>query len=310
MTLFRGVELPEAYTGGIVTIGNFDGVHRGHRQMLGELKRLATAAGAPAVVMTFDPHPLQLLRPDEAPPRLTSIERKAELLGELGIDAVFAYETDHALLGLTPEEFFSQIVLGRLRARGLVEGPNFCFGKDRAGDVDTLRQLCNSAGLTCEIIEPVELGGGMISSSRIRAQIAAGDVVAAAENLGHRHRVTGVVAHGAGRGATVGFPTANLEQLDAMLPADGVYAAEAIHGADRYTAAVNIGANPTFGEAQRKVEVHLLDFTGDLYGTTLSLEFLTRIRQVVEFRDRGALREQIETDLKAVRAVANAEISR
>lgn len=310
MTLVRGNELPVEFTGGIVTIGNFDGVHRGHQEMLAVLERVAGDAGAPAVVMTFDPHPLELLRPDDVPPRLTTSRRKSELLAEYGVDVVLAYPTDRALLALTPAEFFLQIVRNRLGARGLVEGPNFCFGKDRAGNVDTLRGLCDEAGLSCEIVTPVVVAGDLISSSRIREQIAAGNVEAAADWLGHHYRITGTVAHGAGRGGAVGFPTANLVDVETLIPANGVYAALARLDGQQWPAAVNIGANPTFGDTQQKLEVHLLDFEGDLYGRELNLDFLARLRDVVEFKDATALAAQIEHDLKAVRALADGKASR
>lgn len=310
MTLICGKELPEEFSGGIVTIGNFDGVHRGHQEMLSVLKRIAGTVGVPSVVMTFDPHPLELLRPHDVPPRLTMLQRKADLLTQHGVDAVLAYPTDRSLLSRSPAEFFTQIVVDRLHARGVVEGPNFCFGRDRAGDVDTLRQLCDESGLSCEVVVPVVVDDDLISSSKIRAQIVAGNVNVAADWLGHNYRVTGTVARGAGRGASVGFPTANLENVETLIPANGVYAGRAFLGEEMHTAAVNVGTNPTFGDARQKLEVHLLDYEGDLYDREFTLEFLTRIRDVVEFKDAAELQTQIDQDLKEVRAVAEKRASR
>ncbi len=306
MHIQRDFQQPDKYHGGWVTIGNFDGVHRGHQSMLATLVARAGAANSPAVVMTFDPHPIALLRPQQTPPALSLLDHKLELFALHGIDTVVVYPTDHALLQLTPDEFFREIVLGKLNAIGLVEGPNFFFGHHRAGNVQTLRTLCEASGCSLNVVPAVIVNGQMISSSEVRARIASGRITEAVEMLGHPYRVRGVIAEGAARGRTIGFPTANLEGITTLLPPDGVYAGVCVVDERIYPAAINLGQNPTFGETARKFEAHLLGFAGDLYGRTLDVDLLARVRDVVRFESSEALKQQLNHDLETVRALANA----
>lgn len=306
MHIQRGFQYPDQYRGGWVTIGNFDGVHRGHQSMLSTLVSRARQAGAAAVVMTFDPHPISLLRPQQTPPALSLLDHKLELFENYGIDTTVVYPTDHPLLRLTPEEFFQDIVAGKLNALGLVEGPNFFFGRNRAGSVQTLRTLCEASGRSLEIVPAVVVNGRMISSSEVRSRIAAGQIAEAVAMLGHPYRVRGTVGKGAERGRTIGFPTANLSGITTLLPPDGVYAGVCVVGGETCPVAINLGPNPTFGEAGRKFEAHLVGFTGDLYGQTLDVDLLARVRDVVRFESSDALKQQLKQDLEAVRALANA----
>jgi riboflavin kinase/FMN adenylyltransferase len=299
--------LPDDLRGGAVTIGNFDGVHRGHAQLVERLLVKAREVGGPAIVFTFDPHPVRLLRPGSAPPPLTWTDRKAQLLDELGVTAVIAYPTDEALLQLSPAGFFDRIVRQQLAARGMVEGPNFFFGQKRAGNIETLQALCESAGVSLEIVPPVKVGSEFVSSSRVRAAVAAGDVDQARQLLTRPYRVRGMVTHGAGRGAKIGFPTANIEAIDTLLPAQGVYAAKAITQAGNWPAAINIGPNPTFGEQALKIEVHLIDFAGSLYGQPLEVDFLSRLRGIESFPSVDALKAQLARDVAAARQIEVAE---
>jgi len=308
MRILHGFDAPDAYRGGYVSIGNFDGVHRGHQSMVKLLTDRAHAENVPAVVFTFDPHPISILRPEAAPPPLTTTAQKAEIMESLGVDVMIAYPTDQALLDLTPDEFFTRIILGEIGARGLVEGPNFFYGRQRAGNVVTLKRSCDAAGLSLDVVSPVRVGERLVSSSSIRERIAAGDVAAASEMLGRHYRVRGVVSEGARRGRTIGFPTANLAQVATLLPADGVYAGIASVGGNRYAAALNLGPNPTFDEAQRKLEAHLLDFSGDLYGQTLDLEFIARIRDTIRFENLEDLISQLNLDVAATRELAKPEL--
>ncbi|MFM9963618.1 MAG: bifunctional riboflavin kinase/FAD synthetase [Planctomycetaceae bacterium] len=301
MHIQRGFQHPEQYCGGWVTIGNFDGVHRGHQSMLATLVARAAAANTPAVVMTFDPHPITLLRPQQTPPALSLLDHKLELFEKHGIDTVVVYPTDQALLRLTPDEFFRDIVIGQLNASGLVEGPNFFFGHNRAGNVQTLRTLCDASGRSLEVVPAVIVNGRMISSSEVRSRIASGEIAEAVEMLGHPYRVRGLVAQGAARGRTIGFPTANLEGITTLLPPDGVYAGVCIVSQPPYPVAINLGPNPTFGEAARKFEVHLLGFTGDLYGQMLDIDLLARVRDVVRFESSDALIRQLRADIESVK---------
>lgn len=311
--LFHDFESAAGFRDGYVAIGNFDGVHRGHREIVDKLVERARAAGtaAPegcaavhpsrtaAVVLTFDPHPIRLLRPEQAPPSLTTLPQKTAILEGCGVDCVIAFPTTREFLSHTPQEFFEQVVIDRLHARGLVEGANFCFGKDRAGDVAMLAELCTAAGLTLDVVPPVIVDGEAVSSSRIREHIAAGRIDAAVQLLGHPYALQGTVVRGVGRGASLGFPTANLDGIETLLPADGVYAGRVRLNDKQFPAAINLGSNPTFGDEQRKLELHIIGHTGDLYGRELTVDLLSRIRDVARFESPDALRRQLKSDIAA-----------
>ncbi len=292
---------PFDYRGGYVSVGNFDGVHRGHQSILATLTSQAREAHVPSVVLTFEPHPLSLLRPEQVPLRLTTLETKAELLGRRGIDFVIAYPTDRTLLDMPPEEFFERVVREELAAVGMVEGPNFFFGKNRAGDVQQLRALCERDGLSLTVAAPMVLQSSRVSSSDIRTALSTGRFDAAIAMLGHPYRIRGVVAEGDGRGRQIGFPTANLTGIETLIPADAVFAGVCLLGGKRIPAAVHIGPNPTFGAADRKVEVHLIDFAGDLYRQELCVDLFASVRDVTTFSDVAELTRQVERDVQFVK---------
>lgn len=307
MRLLRRLDsFPSELRGGALTIGNFDGVHRGHKHVMQRLKQHAAQVGGPAIVFTFDPHPARLLRPEQSPPPLTWIDRKAELLSELGVDVVVAYPTDMALLQLEYEDFFRRIVLEQIGARAMVEGPNFFFGHERRGDVQRLGELCVANAMELEVVQPKleEAGEEMISSSRIRRLIGLGDVAGARSLLTQPYRIRGLVVHGAARGASLGFPTANLDGIDTLVPAHGVYVGRALIERRWFWTAVHIGPNPTFGEHASKVEIHVLDFEGSLYGSVLEVDFIERVRGVQAFDDVTSLRAQLHRDIEFARDVA------
>lgn len=310
LKLLRGFDPAAGYQNGFLSIGNFDGVHRGHQQMLACLVRHARKSGVPSAVLTFDPHPIQLLRPNERPPSLTSLDQKAELIEACGVDYLIVYATDLRLLNLSAEEFFSSVVQEDFKARGLVEGPNFFFGRDRAGTTGILKKLCGDAGISLDLVPPVFVGASMVSSSVIRQLLLDGDVGQANYLLGRRYRVTGRVSPGSERGAKIGFPTANLTHVVTVLPRDGVYAGIVYHGENRYAAAINLGPNPTFGEKRRKIEAHLLDFEGDLYDEPLDLEFVKRIRETIAFPDVEILKRQLQQDVEQTRGVVSTLLNR
>jgi riboflavin kinase/FMN adenylyltransferase len=208
------------------------------------------------------------------------------------------------LLRLTPEEFFSQVIRGRFGVRAMVEGPNFGFGRGRAGTVETLGKLCSEANIDLSVVSPVQFEGSEISSSRIRAALLAGDVAGAERFLGRPYRLHGLVGVGQRRGNKLGFPTANLTEVHTLVPGDGVYAARARYEKDAWPAAVNVGPNPTFGENARKVEVHLIGFEGDLYGRPLAVDFVQRLRDTRPFGSVGELVEQLRRDVAQAREVA------
>jgi riboflavin kinase/FMN adenylyltransferase len=293
--------LPSDLCGGAVSIGNFDGVHRGHAEIVRRAGAQAQKIGGPTVIFTFDPHPVRVLRPEQAPPPLTWTRRKALLLNELGVDALVAYPTDTALLQLTAEQFFERIVIERLAARALVEGANFYFGKNREGDVDRLSALCQTHDVILEIVDPLQHDGGVVSSSLIRQTITTGHVEKAAAMLTRPYRLRGMVTHGAQRGSQLGFPTANLEAIDTLIPGDGVYAGRAYVRGACLPAAINVGPNPTFAEATHKVEIHLVGFDASIYGEPLEVDFLARLRDIQQFAGVDELKAQLAKD--AARAV-------
>lgn len=303
MKLLRGFDSLEPYRGGFLSIGNFDGVHRGHQQMFACLVRHAREHQVPSCVFTFDPHPIQLLRPEHVPPALTSLEQKAELIEACGIDCMVVYPTDLRLLNLSAEEFFEAVVLGEFNAIGMVEGPNFFFGRNRSGTIKQLEGLCSAADIELDVVPPVFVGTQMVSSSVIRSLLLDGEVEEVSDLLGHRYRIAGRVIRGSERGRTIGFPTANLGQIATVLPLDGVYSGIAVHQGTPWPAAINLGPNPTFGERRRKLEIHLIGFEGDLYDQPLQIEFVSRLRDTREFADLAALKAQLEQDIQQALAV-------
>jgi riboflavin kinase/FMN adenylyltransferase len=306
ITLETFDDVPARLRGAYLAVGNFDGVHRGHSRLIGRLRALADEAGAPAVALTFDPHPVALLRPEMAPVPLAWTERNVALLEQAGATEVGVFRTGPWLLGLTAREFFDRVIVGQFAARGVVEGPNFGFGRDRGGDSRLLAQWCAEAGLAFEVAAPTEVDGQIVSSSRIRRALAEGRVDEANALLGRPHRLRGIVTHGAARGAGLGFPTANLDEVDTLIPSDGVYAARAFidgRGEPR-AAAVHIGPNVTFGEQIRKVEAHLIGFSGDLYGRFVELDVLELLRPSRRFEGLDDLLAQIRTDVDRAQAVA------
>lgn len=297
-------QLPSSARGGAMTIGNFDGVHQGHRRIVERLLQRAREVDGQAIVFTFDPHPVRLLRPSESPPPLTWTERKACLLKDLGVDWIVAYPTDQPLLELTAQQFFDKIVVGAIDAKAIIEGPNFFFGRNREGNVERLTDMSAAAGISLDIVQPVEQDGRLVSSSLIRQLIGQGDVATAATMLTAPYRIRGMVTHGAGRGGKIGFPTANLEAIDTLLPAVGVYAGRALLSGKPVGAAIHLGPNPTFGEHALKVEVHLIDREESLYGEPLEVEFLSRLRDVRSFGSKDELVAQLRDDVARARAIA------
>jgi riboflavin kinase/FMN adenylyltransferase len=301
-TLDRTALSPPGFAGGAVTVGNFDGVHPGHVALVTAAKRRAKEVGGPAVAVTFDPPPYQVLFPN-APsrPPLTTLPDRADLLHAAGADHVVILRTTPELLALTPDEFFRELLVRQLGARAVVEGFNFRFGRGRAGDTTTLRGLCASAGLGFEEVPPLAVGGEAVSSSRVRAALLAGDVSTAADLLGRPYCVAGPVVAGASRGRTIGFPTANLGDVPTVLPGNGVYAVRATVEGMSWPAAANVGPNPTFGEDARKVEVHLIGFAGDVYGRPLAVEFVRKLRDTRPFAGVAELTEQLKQDIEAAK---------
>jgi len=289
--------------GRAVTVGVFDGLHAGHRAVLGLLARRATELGGlETAVVTFDPHPLAVVAPEHAPLLLTDISHRLELFEEAGLDVAAVVPFGRETRLLTAAAFASVVLAGALRARLVVVGEDFRFGHHRLGNVASLAELGDAHGFAAEIL-PLVGGQAPISSTRVRAMVAAGEVEAAAAALGRPHEVRGTVVAGDGRGRRLGFPTANLALPPGLaVPADGVYAVWAgLPGAELRPGVANVGTRPTFGGEERNVEVHLLEGSGDLYGVTLRVAFVARLRDERRFDAPGDLAAQIAADAAAAR---------
>jgi riboflavin kinase/FMN adenylyltransferase len=289
---------------GVVTIGNFDGVHLGHAALLAELRRQAQTRGVAAVALTFDPHPLKLLRPAQFQPVLTTPAYRAELLLASGADQVLLLQTTPALLNLTAAEFFNLVIQEQFSAQAIVEGPNFGFGRNREGNIERLAALCGQASIDLVVVPPLVRAGKPVSSSRVRDALLRGEVREAAALLNQPYRLCGTVGTGQRRGRAIGFPTANLEQPQTLVPGDGVYAVYVHDGGRAWPGAANIGPNPTFGEQARKVEVHLIGFQGDLLGRILAVDFLERLRDTRKFSGAAELVDQLRLDVEQAQRIA------
>jgi riboflavin kinase/FMN adenylyltransferase len=303
-------EIPADLGPTVVTIGNFDGVHRGHRTVIARAREEADRAGLPVVAVTFDPHPMAVLRPEHAPSIITPLDRRADLLVEAGVDHVLALAFDMKMAGWTPQHFVDQVLVDALHARVVVVGANFRFGHRAAGDVAMLKEVGEAAGFTAL---GVELDGGpqVWSSTYVRTCLAAGDVAGAAEALGHLFAVRGVVVAGDRRGRELGFPTANVPvDPQSAVPADGVYAGwlRRVDDGTSYPAAISVGTNPTFdGQRERRVEAYALDRTDlELYGVEVEIAFAERLRGMVRFDGVEALVETMHGDVARTREILGA----
>ncbi len=288
--------------GGAVAVGVFDGVHWGHRAIFARVVEIARKAGIPSVALTFGTHPAELLAPTAAPSYICTLDQRIELIHAAGVEAVVVAEFGHELANLSPEDFLRQVLQETLEARHVVVGSNFRFGRNRAGDVRYLASAAPAFGIAVDIVPAVIIGGGPASSTRVRALISRGDVEDAAKLLGRRFALRGTVVTGRQVGRQIGFPTANLQPAPRqLLPARGVYAVETAIGRTTYRGVCNIGTRPTFGESTVSVEVHLMGFDGDIYGQTLDVVFVRRLRDEMAFESPEKLIEQIRRDLDLAR---------
>jgi len=315
-------EVPADFGHSVVTFGNFDGVHRGHQQVLSQLIRTARLTHARAVAITFDPHPAQVHRPESAPELIMGLEDKLVALGEVGLDAVLVMKYSLELASLTPEEFVSSVLVDALKASHVVIGHDARFGRGNSGDLDTMKELGEKLGFEVQVISefgsegyPVHrtdgtdhdggAGDRRCSSTWVRDALREGDVATAAAVLGRPHKMRGEVVHGAARGRDLGFPTANLAaDASGYIPADGIYAGWLVDQAGiRWPAAISVGSNPTFDGVSRQVEAHVIDRPEeavedfDLYGQTVVIEFVARLRGMVAYRGPEALVEQMRLDV-------------
>lgn len=297
----RGLaEVPVAPS--VVTIGNFDGVHRGHRVLIGRAVRDASDRGIRSVAITFEPHPAAVLRPGSEPPRLQTLDARIASLNDAGVDLVLVLPFTRELSALTPAQFVQQVLVDRLRAQRVVVGTTFRFGVKASGDVVTLVEEGERHGFTTEAATLLELDDLPISSSQIRRHLTDGDVEWAARALGRPFELTGTVVPGDGRGRTIGVPTANLDVPEGLVvPGNGVYAGHAVAGERLWPAVTNVGVRPTFDGTTRSVEVHLLDADEDLYGSDVGFRFLHRIRGEQRFEGPEQLVARIRQDIEETR---------
>ena len=291
----------------VLTIGVFDGVHRGHRRLLSRLVELAGATYAPAVI-TFTNHPITVLRPGTHVGYITSPETKVRLLKEQGIDLVISLDFTPELSQVSAEDF-TLILVEELRLKGLVAGPDSAIGRDRRGDIDFLKQRGTELGFWVESVEPLELDGTPVKSRRIRSALTEGDVSGGARLMGRKYSLNGTVVTGHRRGNTLGFPTANLDLPAGLaLPGDGIYATWAVIDGERFPSATSIGVRPTFDLTERLVEVFIIDFDADLYGKLMEVEFVTKVRDQEAFSSVETLIEQMGRDVANCRAALREDV--
>ncbi|MCF8197254.1 MAG: bifunctional riboflavin kinase/FAD synthetase [Sulfuritalea sp.] len=306
MLVFRGV--PEcATTSTVLTIGNFDGVHRGHRSLLAELKVKALELALPATVLTFEPHPRELFAPEQAPARLASLRDKLELLADCGVDRVHVCRFNRQLAALTAEQFIDRILLQGLSVKHLIIGDDFRFGRARGGDFAMLQHAGQVHQFAVEAMSTVDIGGVRVSSSAVREALASGRLDHAEQLLGRAYVIAGRVMDGMKVGRTIGFPTANIQVRRKRLPLAGVFAVT-VSGIDKapLPGAANIGVRPTLEEGLKPVlEVHLLDFDRDIYGRHVDVNFLHKLRDEAKFESLDALKAQIASDVADVRTYFN-----
>ena len=305
MTRLAGeAPLPDRFRGGIVALGNFDGFHLGHQAVVGRAIARARQEGRPALVATFDPHPVRHFAPGAPPFRLTTLDQRERLFAAAGADAMLVFGFDAALASLTAAEFVERRLAGLVGAAGVVTGEDFTFGKGRSGTVAVLRDLASGLGLSMDTVGPVGDAGGVVSSSRIRAALAAADPREAARLLTRPFTIEGIVQHGDKRGRTLGYPTANLDLGSYLRPAYGIYAVRGrLPGGRIVGGAANLGVRPSFDPPRELLEPYFFDFDGDLYGETIAVELIDYLRPEARFETLEALSEAMAQDCDRARAI-------
>lgn len=281
----------------IITLGNFDGLHLGHQELIRMVIRRARETGGLSLVVTFRPHPLKILAPEKCPPLISIYEEKIALFEKLGIDVLVKIPFTREFSDMSPRDFVKDVLCGLLGAKEIYVGYNYRFGRGREGTIESLKELGREFGFSVVEVDQVSLGGEVISSTKIRTLIRDGDVENAARLLGRTYAITGVVIRGDNRGKGLGFPTANIASKHDIIPSNGVYAVWVYVREKYYNGIANIGMRPTFDKHERAIEVHLFDFNEDLYGEEISLYFLRKIRDEKKFENADALVRQIHADI-------------
>lgn len=298
MKIYEFLNHVERFPNPVLTIGNYDGIHIGHKKIIEKVKEKALMINGTPMLMTFYPHPVSVVKPDKILCLITPLNVRKRLIEESGIDVLFVLPFTEEFRLLTPQEFVENILVDKLGIKGLIVGYDFKFGRGGKGDTQLLKQLSGTYGFFFEVVEAVTLDGEKIGSNRIRKLIMEGDVKKAELFLGRPHMIEGKVVHGDGRGKGIGFPTINLKTDYELIPKDGVYISEVEINGKMFPSVTNIGYNPTFDVKKLSVETHILDYSGDLYGADLTLYFHERIRGEIKFDGADALMNQIAMDIK------------
>ena len=299
MEIIKGIEnLKRPFRNPVVTLGNFDGVHLGHQRIFEKVKEEARKIGGESVVVTFEPHPLKILSPEQCPPLLTPFKKKMMLIEKTGVEKVLCIQFTRAFAELSPVEFVKSILVGKVEAKKIIVGYNYRFGRGKSGDVDSLKENCALFGVDVEVVEALRVTDTIVSSSKIRELIRDGEVKKASKLLGRDYPVIGQVIEGTKRGHALGFPTANLEMAEELYPKPGVYAVSVNWHQQCFNGLANIGFNPTFDAKAVSLEVHILNFDQEIYGEELQVYFAERIRDEIRFPSTEGLIKQIRKDIE------------
>jgi riboflavin kinase/FMN adenylyltransferase len=295
-------ELKEPLQKPVLTLGNFDGVHKGHLVLFEKVKEIANAIGGQSVVMTFDPHPIKIMKPGNGPPLITLIKQKLRLISEAGIDVIFCVPFTRQFGAISGRDFVRDILVEGIGVQEVVVGYDYTFGNKRQGNIKLLKDMGKELGFKVHVVEPVYLGRTLVSSTSIRNFVQEGNLAEATRLLGRDYQISGVVIKGAGRGTKIlNIPTGNLSPVDELIPKRGVYAVEVEMDTGRYYGVCNIGHDPTFGENPLSIETHLLDFSGDILGKELAINFVKLLREERAFNVESELAEQIMEDIERAR---------
>jgi riboflavin kinase/FMN adenylyltransferase len=304
MQVFHGIEaIQHKFKNPAITIGNFDGVHMGHQALFRRVKQWAGELNGESIVVTFDPHPMEVLFPKKAPSFITSHRQKLELIASCGIDATIVIPFNHEFAQISAREFVEVILVEKIGTRAIVVGNDYRFGHSRVGDIPFLRQLGEQYGFKVEIVTAIRMDDIPVSSTSIRQMIANGNIREANMLLGRPFEVSGTVIEGRKRGVGLGFPTANIRMPAVASPRTGVYVVEAEVDGKRYGGAANLGYNPTFGDVELSLETHLFDFNQDIYGKPITIRFIDRLRDEKRFSGPEELRSQIEKDVETAKRI-------
>jgi riboflavin kinase/FMN adenylyltransferase len=288
----------------VLTIGNFDGVHRGHLALFERVKIRAKAIGGISAVMTFQPHPLKIMKPEKAPRLITPTAQKLTLISQSGIDTIFCLHFDKTFAAISAEDFVQDILVRKIGVKELVVGYDYTFGHNRTGNSELLHRMGKELGFQIHEVQPVLMGKRVVSSTSIRELVKAGELAEAKKLLGRDYQISGTVIRGKNRGGRLlGFPTANLEVVDELTPREGVYAVTVLINGQIYNGVTNIGHNPTFGQGPLSIETHVLDYSGDLLGQTIRVNFLERLRAEKTYKSIEELAHQIDLDVKLARKI-------